>query len=136
MPRATTDRLTAHPVLALLLVGLLVLAGCADDEEPDLSEGVGGANEDVPAGATEDIVTQIELIDFQVIVPPTPPAGEYEVINSGDVAHTFTAVDGAWDTGPIEPGDSATVTMPEGIHDFVCSIHPEQMNGEVTVGRQ
>jgi len=48
------------------------------------------------------------------------------VTNRDSTAHTVTADDGSsFDTGDINPGSSATVTLPKaGTFKYHCSIHP------------
>jgi plastocyanin len=55
--------------------------------------------------------------------------------NSGpDEPHTATANDGSFDTGDIAVGSSASHTFDQaGTFAYVCSIHPDQMSGTVTV---
>jgi plastocyanin len=55
--------------------------------------------------------------------------------NSGpDEPHTATANDGSFDTGEIAVGASASHTFDQaGTFAYVCSIHPDQMSGTVTV---
>ena len=53
--------------------------------------------------------------------------------NNDSVAHTATANDGSFDTGTIQPGESASVTFTTaGTFSYFCQIHPS-MSGSVTV---
>jgi len=53
--------------------------------------------------------------------------------NNDSVAHTVTSTDGAFDTGDIAPGASASVTFENaGTFAYICSIHPS-MTGSVDV---
>ena len=45
-------------------------------------------------------------------------------VNADNAPHTATAEDGAFDTGRIDPGQSAEVTIPAGSHPYVCQYHP------------
>lgn len=52
--------------------------------------------------------------------------------NADTTTHTATAPDGAFDTGRIEPGKAARVTVSAaGAHQYHCTIHPN-MTGTVT----
>lgn len=52
--------------------------------------------------------------------------------NEDSAPHTATAGDGAFDTGRLGKGQSATVTVSAaGQHDYTCLIHP-MMKGTVT----
>ncbi|MFF2080068.1 cupredoxin domain-containing protein [Kitasatospora sp. NPDC058162] len=63
------------------------------------------------------------------------PGQQVTVMNQDTVAHTLTASDKSFDTGPIQPGASATFTTPQqtGDHPYICTIHPF-MHGTLTVG--
>ena len=61
------------------------------------------------------------------------------VVNEGVLPHTLTAVDGSFDTGILEPGESATIEVgEEGIVPFYCTLHSspagEGMAGMLLVG--
>lgn len=60
-------------------------------------------------------------------------AGDTITFTNADAApHTATAGDGAFDTGRLNKGQSATVTVAaSGDHAYVCKIHP-MMKGTVT----
>jgi len=45
-------------------------------------------------------------------------------VNADSAPHTATAQDGAFDTGRIDPGQSAQVTIPKGTHPYICQFHP------------
>ena len=66
---------------------------------------------------------------------PTFAVGQEVVVTNNDgVAHTWTSADGGFDTGLIQPGESATVTLTKaGTFDFVCTPHAAVMKGVVTV---
>ncbi len=62
------------------------------------------------------------------------PAGtEITWLNTGQTRHTTTA-SGLWDSGPIEPGGrwSAVFRVP-GTYDYICTIHPDEMHGRLTI---
>lgn len=47
------------------------------------------------------------------------------VRNDGELPHTFTAVDGSFDTGVLQPGDEAEVTVPDAASavPVYCTLH-------------
>ena len=54
--------------------------------------------------------------------------------NNGARPHTVTDRGGTFDTGPVSPGASGTVTFSvPGHYFFFCRINPAKMNGEITV---
>lgn len=59
---------------------------------------------------------------------------EVLVTNNDSVPHTLTADDGSFDTGLLQPGDQAVVTVPTapGEFSFFCEVHPA-MTGSFSV---
>lgn len=54
--------------------------------------------------------------------------------NQDNAPHTATASDGAFDTGRLNGGESASVTIPaSGTFDYFCKFHPN-MTGQITAG--
>ncbi len=52
-------------------------------------------------------------------------------VNQDKAPHTATANDGAFDTGRLSAGESATVKVGvAGVHAYICKIHPS-MRGTV-----
>ena len=51
--------------------------------------------------------------------------------NMDGAPHTATANDGSFDTGRLNKGQSATVTVEAGNHDYKCNFHPS-MKGTVS----
>lgn len=101
----------------LLALGSQVTAG--DDDDGD----------DVPVAETVEADGQAYAPDTFSIVE-----GEYvRFVNNDDVTHTFTADDGLFDSGPVEPGDDFRYAFDGPITiTYHCEIHPS-MTGSVTV---
>jgi YVTN family beta-propeller protein len=54
-------------------------------------------------------------------------------VNKDTITHTVTFDQGGWDSGPLDPGKSYTLTLSTpGQYSYHCSIHPF-MTGKVTV---
>ena len=54
-------------------------------------------------------------------------------LNNDSVAHTATSINGVWDSGTINPGQSFSFLFSsEGTFHYACSIHPN-MSGTVVV---
>lgn len=86
----------------------------------------------VPAAFAAEHAVTIKGMKFD---PPalTVAAGDTITFTNEDGApHTATADDGAFDTGRLSKGQSATVTVSaSGEHAYKCLVHPS-MKGTVT----
>lgn len=52
------------------------------------------------------------------------------VVNEGRVAHDYTAVDGSFATGRLDPGESVELSDVEpGVHRVVCTLHSSPDGG-------
>jgi plastocyanin len=114
--------------LALGAVAVLVLAGVValvtrdgDDDE--------ASNPDVPIAETVTADDNEYGPDTFTVVE-----GEYvRFVNEDDVAHTFTADDGLFDSGTVEPGEDYRYAFDGPVTvTFHCEIHPS-MTGSVEV---
>jgi hypothetical protein len=57
-----------------------------------------------------------------------------EVVNEGQVPHSFTAIDGSFDSGLLEAGESVRVRLGQaGLVEVYCTLHG-QMNGTGMAG--
>lgn len=77
----------------------------------------------------------ITIDNFEYSVSgPVAPGAPITVVNNDDVPHTVTDPNGAFDTGTIDPGATATFTAPEqpGEYSIICTIHPN-MSGSLVV---
>lgn len=111
-----------HHLLALL-VTLLTLAGCSgEDAESTTTVGPGE-----PAAS-------ITIADFAFSGATSVVVGDLVTVSNEDsVGHTWTEVDGAFDSGTIGAGATFDHTFDApGEFDFFCTIHPT-MTGTITV---
>ena len=61
------------------------------------------------------------------------PGDKITWTNRDIVVHTATAKDESWDTGPLEKGESHTLTVTEGMSgSYFCQLHPS-MTAEIVV---
>lgn len=105
-----------------------------------LAGGGGGHGGSCPAYASGD-ATEIVLQDncFGPISATAVPGGTVTIRNEGQQSHTYTAVDGSFDTGLIEPGGSTTIELPAapGTVPVYCTLHADSegngMAGTITV---
>ena len=122
-------------LLALLAAAVLVAAACGDSGSDD---GNGDTGEAPESGASEITIKATDFAFDQTDISVDAGATvEIELVNGGNVTHTFTArdldVDIEADTGGSA---AASVTMPDDdtAIEYVCRFHPQDMNGTITVG--
>ena len=112
--------------MRLILVSAAVaiaLGGCSNGTEPS-----GGSSADAggPSSTSSITATDNEFDPAELEVT----AGEevtVTVTNDGEAPHTFTSEEAGFDSGTIDPGESADVTFtaPEEDVPFVCTIHEQ-----------
>ncbi len=149
-------RIVASP-LVCLLIALPGFAGCGGSGDDESSSATGGSAEttestedngggapeagddhggNVPAPSGDAVrAEKVEIDNFAYKPDPVRIEEGGKVIwqNEDPVAHTATAEDGSFDTGPIEEGKIASETFKQpGTYHYVCSIHP-QMHGTIEV---
>ena len=128
------DRNLTRRAVAAAAALVLTLAACGggdddagDTAAPAASEAAGGDT----AAPGEPV---IEISGFAFSGVTSVPAGTVLTIANNDSApHTFTADDGSFDTGTIQPGATAEVTLSTaGTFAYHCDIH-SSMTGSITV---
>ncbi|GAB4325643.1 MAG: hypothetical protein Kow0010_08290 [Dehalococcoidia bacterium] len=122
----------AWPVAAALLAALAVVAlfttACGAPfrmhDGPHHNRGADTRNQ-TPVAAGGAVV--IDIVDYafrpgNVVVTP---GTEVTWVNRDGVPHTATAGSGAFDTGLLGQGESATIRLDEpGVYDYACLPHP------------
>jgi plastocyanin len=122
--------------MIVLAAGLLVVPmACGDDDdgtpatviETDADGAVGPDDSDI---ATAEIV----ISGFAFSGPGTVSVGTTVIVqNTDDAQHTWTSVDGVFDSGAIAGGETFSVTFDEpGEYPYFCEFHPS-MTGTLTV---
>jgi plastocyanin len=101
--------------------------------------GGGGVDTSGCAGYTEGTTVAMRDSCFAGTAHFAPSDTTITVSNDGQLPHTLTAVDGSFDTGNVDPGSSAELTVDEpGIYRVFCSLHGtadgQGMAGVVVVG--
>lgn len=114
-------RSARRTLVALLICGLVVLAGCS---APPVVAGVA-----LPPDA---IV--IKNFSFQPAGVVVTPGATITVINNGVTAHTVTAINKEFDSGAVKPSSRTTITAPKtpGKYLYLCMFH-QYMRGFVSV---
>ena len=128
------------PTLVLpILLAVLALAACGNDSDDSSasSESEHGGNHmmtdmpsmsmpmSMPAGAREIVIS-----DFKYTLPGTFAPGEQVTVRNDDTAeHTVTADTGDLFDVEVEPGATATLTVPgqPGTFAFHCTYHPNMV---------
>lgn len=114
---------------AAVLALVALLTACSGDED-DPTATTGATDATGATGAELDIT----IADFSFSGPSTAAVGDtVTVTNEDSIGHTWTAVDGEFNSGSLAEGDSFDFTFDEaGEFDYFCSVHPE-MQGSITV---
>lgn len=77
-----------------------------------------------PAFAADHLV-EIQGMKFSVPALEVAVGDTVTFTNLDGAPHTATARDGAFDTGRLAKGGSATITISEaGTFDYFCAVHP------------
>jgi len=125
------------------VAGLLVLAGCGDDEEP-AEEATGGDTTATEAGGQPAATVEVVERDFE-IVPPNATVEEdglieFQVTNEGEAPHALEIEsDPEVESETIEAGQSTSFTaeLDKGKYTWYCPVANHQqlgMEGSLTVG--
>jgi plastocyanin len=131
--------------LAAVAAISLLLVACGDDD--DTSSSIPPATDPAAVDATSPPATgapagsepaaggaEIVISGFEFSDDPTVAVGATVAVRNDDSAgHTLTADDGAFDSGSIDGGGTAEITLTEaGTFPFHCEVHPD-MTGTITV---
>ena len=79
---------------------------------------------------------QVQIMNFSFHPSPitVAPGAQLQIVNRDGTTHTFTAANGAFDTGDIAGGATVTITAPTkpGTYAYHCNIH-QYMQGVLKV---
>lgn len=123
-------------ILALTALTIAALAVAL----PALAGGGGQGGGPCQAYSSGD-VTEIVLRDncFAPVSATAPAGSTVTIRNDGQQPHTYTAVDGSFDTGVLQPGGSTTIELPQaaGTLPAYCTLHADPagngMAGTITL---
>jgi len=113
---------------------LLALGACSSDSGGNtVGAGADASTTTTTTGATPSGPT-VTAKDFSLSSLAVAGGATVTFENTGNATHTMTADDGAFDSGRIAPGSSATITAPSppGSYPFHCAIH-SSMTATLTV---
>jgi plastocyanin len=128
--RSAPRRCSGHGLVALAAAGLL-LGACEQvvEDAPERADGEQDVDQDA------DVVASVEITDNDVDPADVEvaPGETVEWDNAGDQPHTVT-FDDEIDSLEIDPGETWARTFDEtGEFAYYCTIHPDEMEGTVTV---
>ena len=87
------------------------------------SAGGGGNISQCPGFATGTTVSMLDSC-FNGTAHFAPSDTTITISNDGELPHTFTAVDGSFDSGQVPPGETFEITVDEpGIIQVFCTLH-------------
>ncbi len=123
----------SSPRLSLSLAAVIAVVALGPFLSACGSSSKSGASE-APAGGVSVPADTIVIKDFKFNVPASVKVGAtVTVMNQDMTAHTVTANDRSFDTGPIQPGTSKSITVGKaGEVPFHCDIH-DYMTGALKV---
>jgi plastocyanin len=131
-------RLVSASLLSLAAVAAPI-AGCGSSGNAAKSGGSGqqsnqGGSSQPKSGGGGSGSVSIANFKFSPASLTVTKGTKVTVTNKDSTAHTFTADNGkSFDTGDIDPNNSATVSAPApGTYKYHCSIHPF-MHGTLVV---
>jgi len=127
-----TDRLGRLPTVFLALVVPLVALITVVVTLNVTSDGASSA---AGAGKGAQAPNSITIANFQFSPEPlmVSVGSEVNVSNGDGTVHTVTANDGSFDTGDLDGGASATITLAQaGTFEYFCNIH-NYMTGTIEV---
>lgn len=119
-----TPRSLLRNTFALAAVTALSLVACGGDDDD-------AATVTTTAPAATATIT-IEGFAFSGVTD-VPAGTVLTVINNDTAPHTFTAEDGSFDSGSLNPEDAFQIQLDTpGTYTYFCAFHPS-MTGTITV---
>lgn len=113
------------------VVGLFLPARQSSTATPTPAATVETDPAEQPGPAASAAAQTVNIENFSFSGATTVRPGEQITVSNLDSApHTMTANDGSFDTGILNSGATATLTMPDapGTYQFFCSLHPSMVS--------
>ena len=118
----TTFRRLQTPMVVVLALLALLLAGCAGD-----AKGSGGP-------VTTDEVTMPKSYRFAPETIQVTTGTTVTFRNTDNFTHSVKLLDGSEPDHLVKPGESVQITFAQpGTYEYECSLHPRDMRGTVIV---
>jgi plastocyanin len=129
----TTTRLARTAALALSTSLLLAACGSSSSSSSSSSATTKAASVAAAPVASGHVNVSISGFAYQPATITVKPGTEVTFTNHDQTAHTATSNHTAFDTGTVQPGKSATVTLKKpGTYTYYCQFHAF-MHGTVVV---
>lgn len=133
--RATLARMRAVVVMAVALIAVSLVASCWGDHDNQMHGGAGRAPQTPALSDASQVNVEIVDYDFSSRELAVQAGVAITWTNRDRVPHDATDAAGAWATGTLWQGESATIVFESpGAYEYLCTIHPN-MKGTLTVGR-
>jgi plastocyanin len=134
--RTSALRTRAAVAFGAVIVGVALIASACGGGSPaaTTTTGAGGAPPTSAAPSRAGATISIKNFAFSPSTLTVAPGAKVTVTNHDSVTHTVTSSSGKFDTGPVGPGHSVTITAPgaAGKYPYICSIH-QFMTGTLDV---
>jgi len=119
---AVSARILRVTAAGLAVVAAVFLLGACGEEVP----AAGNVARGPAKGEAIELVAEDNSFEPGTLKVQAGDEVAIEVSNHGDQPHNFTAEELEVSTGTIEAGDvaTATLTVPDGVTEFECTIHP------------
>lgn len=106
------------------------IAGCGGSDSSSNAAPSGGSGQQAKSSGSSVTISNFKFAPPSLTVSP---GTKVTIANDDSTAHTATANGKSFDTGDIDPGSSATITVSKaGSYAYHCSIHPF-MHGTLVV---
>ena len=119
-------------MFAAVALAAMAFTACGDDDDT-----IENATPSTTVVNTTTTAAPAPIIvkDFSFSGLTVKAGSQVLVHNEGPATHTFTADNNVFDTGPINAGSNAPLTVPSiaGTYKVKCLIHPTRMTGELKV---
>src|SRR5438477_9628945 len=95
------------------------------DPQPTTGASGSGPSSTSTSGAASSVAVTIQSFAFMPQMATATADQTLTWTNMDSVAHTVTSDDGTWDSGPLQPGETFSVTLAQpGTYAYHCSMHP------------
>lgn len=121
--------------MAVAIIAVSLAASFWGDHDNQMHGGAGQAPQTPALSDASQVNVEIADYDFSSRELTVQAGVAITWTNRDRVPHDATDAAGAWATGTLWQGESATIVFESpGAYEYLCTIHPD-MKGTLTVGR-